>query len=115
MTRRRILFVMLSSLAATGCADVSGFVPSLGSGPLVSPAYLASYRAGGSMSTLWYLGSDKRYHYFSHYVKTESRYRVPRDQLLVPGEFSYGKRKPLYVGSDMGGQPAGIEWPKPEQ
>ncbi len=51
------------------------------------------------MSTLWYLGSDKKYHYFAHYVKVSTRYRVRREELHFPNEFPYKSQKSVFVGT----------------
>ena len=56
------------------------------------------------MSTLWYLGSDSRYHHFSHLFKTTTRYRVKREDLEWPGEFPLGSEESVLVG--RGVQPA---------
>jgi hypothetical protein len=50
------------------------------------------------MSTLWYRGSDKKYHYFAHYVKVSTLYKVRREELHVPDEFPYRSRDPVFVG-----------------
>ncbi len=38
------------------------------------------------MSTLWYRGSDKEFHYFAHFVKTTTNYRVPLSSLVIQSE-----------------------------
>lgn len=96
MKSRVYLPGILICLLASAC---SGLIPGFSSeGKIVSPSYLAQYRGGGSMSTLWYRGSDAEYHYFAHYMKVSSLYRVPREELQVPGEFPYKSRKSVSVG-----------------
>jgi hypothetical protein len=85
---------MLIVLSA-GC---SGFIPSLSKGEVVRPSYLLQFCGGGSLSTLWYLGSDDSYHYFAHYVKSSTNYRVRRVDLKIPFEFPYKKREAVSVG-----------------
>lgn len=60
----------LGSLVA-GCAHPQGRV--------VSPEWLSGFEGGGSLSTLWYYGSDGRYHHFRHLWKTVTPYRVKQD------------------------------------
>jgi hypothetical protein len=79
--------------------DCSGIVPNFTKGRLVSTHYLAQFRGGGSLSTLWYLGSDEKYHHFAHFVKINTYYKVRRQELRVPQEFSYKSRDPLLVGN----------------
>ena len=87
-------------LAATFSA-CSGLFPSPFFGAdLVSPSYIAQYRGGGSLSTLWYQGSDAGWHYFAHYAKVSTNYRVARKELSFPTEFPYKTRKPVSVGDD---------------
>lgn len=68
---------------------------------MVTPAYLAEYSGGGSMSTLWYKGSDLKYHYFDHFVKVRTRYRIKRSDLSWPQEFPLGSRDPIYVSREL--------------
>ena len=90
--------LLLFSLILGGC---SGIVSLPGPGPIVSPSYLRRYAHGGSMSTLWYLGSDERYHYFSHSYKTSTRYRVRRTDFQWEPEFPLGSRKPVFCSSEF--------------
>jgi hypothetical protein len=93
------LVVLVTALAIAGCSEFSGFLPSLpGLAPVVSPDYLAGYTHGGSMATLWYLGSDRKYHYFAYYVKTNTRFRVRRIELDWKPEFPLCRQDPIYVG-----------------
>ena len=50
------------------------------------------------MSTLWYRGSDQTYHYFAHYVKVSTFYRIRRQELHIPDEFPYKSKDPVFVG-----------------
>jgi hypothetical protein len=90
----RVLVVSLVAISMTAC---SGFLPNAQRGKVVSPQYLAQYRNGGSLSTIWYLGSDHTYHYFSHYVKVSTTYRVRRSELSIPDEFPRGSKEPVFV------------------
>ncbi|WP_440224236.1 hypothetical protein ACQQ2N_03215 [Dokdonella sp. MW10] len=83
-------------IIATGC---SGFMTSVRGGSIVSPQHLAQYRGIGSISTLWYLGSDTGYHYFAHYVKVSTGYRVRRQDLAIPDEFAYRSRPATFAGA----------------
>lgn len=89
------LLPVLVPLLICGC---SGFRPSVSKGRVVSAHDVAQFRGGGSMSTLWYRGSDEKYHYFAHYVKVSTFYRVPRSELQIPGEFPYKSRDPVFIG-----------------
>jgi hypothetical protein len=91
-----LLLLVHAALLFSGC---SGFVPSISKGRIVSPHYLAQYRGAGSLSTLWYRGSDENYHYFAHYVKVSTLYRVRRQALRVPDEFPYKSRESVFVGN----------------
>jgi hypothetical protein len=86
----------VTALLLCGC---SGFTPSITNGRVVSPSYLAQYCGGGSMSTLWYRGSDQKYHYFAHYVKVSTLYRVPRSELQLPDEFPYKSKDWVFIGA----------------
>lgn len=93
---KRVPFpVAVLLLLFSGC---SGFLPNVGAGPVVSSSEVAQFHGGGSLSTLWYLGSDKKYHYFEHYVKVGTRYRVRRDELQVPDEFPYKTKDAVFIG-----------------
>lgn len=87
--------MILGAGVLVGC---SGVFPSLGAGPVVAPAELDQFTGGGSMSTLWYLGSDARYHHFSHLFKTTTRYRVKREDLDWQPEFPLDTEKSVLVG-----------------
>ena len=72
-----LLFAICSSVLLSSC---SGLIPSPFTSS-TSPTELARLEGGGSLSTLWYQGSDSNYHYFVHLVKTSTRYRIPRNEL----------------------------------
>ena len=93
---RVALPALVSLLLVSGC---SGFLPNLGSGPVVPPSTVAQFHGDGSLSTLWYLGSDRKYHYFAHYVKTSTRYRVRRDELRIPDEFPHKSKDAVFIGN----------------
>ena len=91
-----LIIVAFVAILVSGC---SGFRPSLGSGGrVVSASYVAQFQGGGSMSTLWYHGSDDQYHYFSHYVMFSTKYRVRRSELKIPDEFPNRSKEPVSVG-----------------
>lgn len=81
--------------ACSGVIAVPGYVQT------VRPEYLRQYARGGSLSTLWYEGSDARFHYFSHSFKARSRYRIRRDALHWHHEFPRGSRSPVYCSPDF--------------
>ena len=94
---RHLLLLSLMAYLVSGC---SGFVSGPSSrGRIVSPQYLDQFRHGGSLSTLWYKGSDEKYHYFAHYVKVSTYYRVRREDLQVTDEFPYNSKKSVFVGA----------------
>jgi len=64
----------------------------------VSAQDLQQFRHGGSMSTLWYRGSDKKYHHFAHFVKFSTLYRVPRQELDISDEFPLKSEDAVSVG-----------------
>lgn len=87
--RAFLLFLSLFTTAFSpflmvGC---SGVIPTLvPRGYIVKPSHLSQFTSGGSLSTLWYLGSDSRYHYFSHLCKVTTNYRVKRSDLVLNKE-----------------------------
>lgn len=95
MKSLRCLLAMLIAFFICGC---SGFRPGISKGRVVSARHVARFRGTGSISTLWYRGSDKNYHYFAHYVKVSTFYRVPRSGIRLPDEFPYQSRQPVFVG-----------------
>lgn len=62
-------------------------------GRIVTPNYLARYEGGGSLSTLWYQGSDNRFHHFRHLHKMSRPYRIRRGDMPWPNEFSVGSQE----------------------
>jgi hypothetical protein len=75
-------FILPSSFV--GC---SGGIPALvPRGYIVEPSHLSQFTSGGSLSTLWYRGSDSRHHYFSHLWKVTTNYRVKRSDLILNKE-----------------------------
>ena len=79
---------LLSPFLALGLGGLAGC--SGPQGKVVSPEYLAGYEGGGSLSTLWYQGSDDRYHHFRHLNKQSTPYRIRRSDMPWPGEFPLG-------------------------
>ncbi|MGI9266920.1 MAG: hypothetical protein ACR2QY_05325 [Akkermansiaceae bacterium] len=75
---------IITSLSFVGC---SGGIPALvPRGYIVKPSHLSQFTSGGSLSTLWYRGSDSRYHYFSHLWKVTTNYRVKISDLILNKE-----------------------------
>lgn len=93
MKPSRIGWASVFTATAFLAASCSGIVPGLGQGAVVSPDHLARYSRGGSMSTLWYHGSDAQFHYFSHFCKVSTRYRIRRLDMHWPGEFPLDGRQ----------------------
>ena len=62
-------------------------------GRIVTPEYLAQFEGCGSLSTLWYQGSDKDFHYFRHLNKTSTPYRIRRTDMPSSNEFELGKQE----------------------
>ena len=79
---------LLFRLAALGLCCLAACSGS--QGRVVSPEYLAGYEGGGSLSTLWYQGSDEHYHHFRHLNKQSTPYRIRRSDMPWPGEFPLG-------------------------
>ncbi|WP_200281683.1 hypothetical protein [Haloferula rosea] len=96
--KRSMCLLSVVAFCVSGC---SGVIPSIGAGPVVAPMELNPLTGGGSMSTLWYLGSDRRYHHFSHLFKTTTRYRVKREDLDWQPEFPLRSEESVLVGPGM--------------
>jgi hypothetical protein len=92
-------FCLLAVLVALSTSGCSGFMPGASPGRVVSAQHVAQFRGSGSISTLWYLGSDERHHYFAHYVKVSTFYRVKRAELQIPGEFPYKSQDSVFIGN----------------
>lgn len=92
----KALHRVLLAVAGAALSGCSGIVTIPGYAATVLPAFLQQYSHGGSMSTLWYEGSDARYHYFRHSFKVSSAYRIRRSDLHWLNEFPKGSRKPVY-------------------
>ena len=86
---------LVAALLLCGC---SGLTPSITKGRVVSPAYVKKFCGGGSLNTLWYRGSDQEYHYFAHFAKASTHYRVPRSELQMPDEFPFKSKDPVFIG-----------------
>ena len=87
--------VVLSVACVVGCANT---LPP----KTVSPAYLARFEGGGSLRTIWYRGSDERFHYFDVMHKTTTRYRIQKTELDWEREFPYGSRREgILVGNEL--------------
>jgi len=78
--RSGIAFVLLIALLCGGCASET-----------VSVQKIMPLQTGSSYHPLFYLGSDKSYHYFDYLnLKVHEQYRVPRSELEMPQEFARG-------------------------
>jgi len=80
-----IFFVALSFLTQVACVSTKCRI--------VTPEYLAGFEGGGSLLTLWYEGSDDRYHYFNRLHKVTTRFRVLREDMNWENEFELGSRE----------------------
>lgn len=84
----RLLSIAIAA-TLTGCSsfhprEYSGIFPAFSPrGYIVEPSSLCQFTSGGSLSTLWYRGSDSRYHYFTHLFKARTHYRVKRSDLTL--------------------------------
>ena len=91
------LVLLAATVLSVGC---SGGLPSLAPGGyVVSPAVVISHTGNDSLSTVWYHGSDSRFHHFSHLVKVSTKYRVRRAELSLDpdDEFTVGSQKPVFA------------------
>jgi hypothetical protein len=68
-------------IMAASCASPNG--------RLVTAERLSRFEGGGSLSTLWYYGSDGEYHYFRHLWKSSTPYRVKQDEFEWRPEFKF--------------------------
>lgn len=64
----RQIAILILMLTAASCTSPNGRV--------VTAERLSRFEGGGSLSTLWYYGSDGEYHYFRHLWKSSTPYRV---------------------------------------
>ena len=67
----RQLSLLVPVLVVASCASPHGRV--------VTAESLSRFEGGGSMSTLWYYGSDGEFHYFRHLWKLSTPYRIEQD------------------------------------
>ena len=95
MFRVFILIVFLS-----GCSGLVPDIP-LTRGKVVSPEYLAKYEGGGSLSTVWYLGSDNKYHYFVHLVKAKTKYRIKKESLNWGLDYPYRSKQSVRIENQL--------------
>ena len=70
-------------------------------GEVVTPEYLSRYEGGGSLSTLWYAGSDNEYHHFKHFVKTSTKYRISKNDLNWEAEFPLKSMPAVLVDGEL--------------
>jgi hypothetical protein len=94
------LRIILIALLLSGCSGLMPDVPFAG-GKIVSPEYLSRYEGGGSMSTIWYYGSDDKYHYFSHLVKASTKYRVLKEDLDWEIDFPYKSERARHIDGEL--------------
>ena len=96
---KKLYLLWIVVILNSGCSGLLSN-PFEGNGKTVSVEYLSQYEGRGSVSTLWYRGSDAKYHYFVHYVKASTRYRIPRAELDWQNEFKLntGKKFVLVAG-----------------
>ena len=87
--RALLLFLSLFTtiILPSSFVGCSGGIPALvPRGYIVEASHLSQFTSGGSLSTLWYLGTDSRYHYFSHLWKVTTHYRFKRSNLVLNKE-----------------------------
>ena len=90
MNTKRILALLAFSALLSGC--YSGFtIVQIGGGEVIEYEELRK-KDSGSLSTVWYQGSDESYHHFVHFIKTSTKYRVKREEIEINNEFPKGKR-----------------------
>ena len=92
MNINRVDWVCALAVAGLFATSCSGILSLPGRGMIASPRHLAQYSRGGSMSTVWYHGSDSQFHHFSHLYKVSTRYRIRRSDLHWPDEFPLDSR-----------------------
>ncbi len=86
----------MALITLSGCA--SGFtVIQPGKGKEIELSRLAQLQSG-SLSTVWYDGSDAEFHYFTHFVKTMTKYKVRRNELNWPDEFPSSEGRSVFAG-----------------
>jgi hypothetical protein len=92
----KAILLLITLIALSGCA--SGFsVIQPGEGKEIEPSRLAQLQSG-SLSTVWYEGSDDEFHYFTHFVKTKTKYKVSRNELNWPDEFPSSEGRSVFAG-----------------
>ena len=88
MNHLKVIAILLIATAFGGC--YSGFtVAQIGDGRIIAYEELRKFDQG-SLSTVWYQGSDEEFHYFIHYIKTSTRYRVRKEEVEIQREFPKG-------------------------
>lgn len=97
------ILLLMTLIALSGCASGFGVVQ-LGKGKEIEPNNLAQLQSG-SLSTVWYDGSDNEFHYFTHFVKTKTKYKVRRDELNWPDEFPSSEGRSVFAGHKLLGTP----------
>lgn len=92
------LFFLLAFLSAcTGLFPT----PYPSEGKIVTPEYLSKYEGGGSISTIWYRGSDDKYHYFVHLVKIKTKYRIRKEDLTWEIDFPLKSRPSMLIDGEL--------------
>lgn len=99
MKNSLLALILLLLTILVGCASGVNKI-STGKGKLTTPEELASLQSG-SLSTVWYLGSDEAFHYFTHFIKIETRYKIPKEELNWPSEYSVALGKSEFAGDEL--------------
>ena len=88
MKHLKVFIILTVATALSGC--YSGFtIAQMGDGKLIAYEELRKFDSG-SLSTVWYQGSDEEFHYFVHFIKTSTRYRVRKEEVEIVKEFPKG-------------------------
>lgn len=69
------------------------FVVCCGCDKTLNKEEIKKYETSGSLYTLWYEGSDDKYHYFSHLCKVKQRFKVKRDEISISSHRKHGSLK----------------------
>ena len=63
----------------------------------ISKTTLESMPIGGSLATIWYEGSDEKYHYLKHLFKMTKFYKIKKTTVSLGFEFPYKSQSAINV------------------